>query len=65
MVKLTKYNNLWNARSPSRIDRVYVPKNWTELVQQVQVRLPVVQSDHQTITHLSRIASTGGIDVLD
>uniref|UniRef100_M4BPQ6 Endonuclease/exonuclease/phosphatase domain-containing protein n=1 Tax=Hyaloperonospora arabidopsidis (strain Emoy2) TaxID=559515 RepID=M4BPQ6_HYAAE len=44
------FYTFWTARSASRIDRFYTPTTWNEAIQHVQVRLPVLTSDHQQIT---------------
>ena len=44
------YYTFWNARSASRIERFYVCKSWTAVVQQVQAKLPVLHSNHQQVT---------------
>ncbi|KAE8908137.1 hypothetical protein PF003_g8040 [Phytophthora fragariae] len=46
----TEYFTYWVPEAASRIDRYYVPKTWTAVVERVEVEEPAIASDHQRVT---------------
>ena len=48
--ELTEFFTYWTKSTASRIDRFYVPLQWTASVQWVEVTEPAVASDHQRVS---------------
>jgi exonuclease III len=59
-VDSTQYFTYWGPDSASRIDRFYVPQQWTKEVHWVEVLEPAAASDHQCVRlHLHRMSNNG------